>query len=153
MSKSVDLHETFLSDSGLLFDAVFSKTPSSVLKEALKLLATKAVEKSSPLNTEQINLALHQIKVDHIKLDSNKSKSKSDGTIQNDENDNTNINDNNDMNIAVDKNDIDDNEVKSEKNIKTNDEDMETRAKHASETFRTQILTELIRMHIVEKGL
>lgn len=141
----------------MLFDAIFSKTPSSVLKEALKLLATKAVEKSSPLNTEQINLALHQIKVDHINLDSNKgnnnkTKNKLDEIIQNNENESTNcntINDNDDIHKNEDNNN---NNEKVEENNKKCDEDMETRAKHASETFRTQILTELIRMHISGLG-
>jgi len=124
----------------------------------LKLLATKAVEKSSPLNTEQINLALHQIKVDHILPDDHKSnnKAKSDESIPNDENENTNNNtsnddDNNNIKKNPDNN-IDENGVNSDNN-KKNDDDVETRAKHASESFRTQILTELIRMHISERGI
>lgn len=68
LSKSIDLPENFLCDSGFMCEAVFSKPPNTVLKEALQILSQYAMEKSSTaLTVEQINLSLKQMRIDKLK--------------------------------------------------------------------------------------
>lgn len=67
LSSTVSLHKDFLCDSGYLHDQVFSKTPKSVFREALTTLKSKTMEKSvSSLSVDQINLALKQMKMEHL---------------------------------------------------------------------------------------
>jgi hypothetical protein len=120
LSQSISLPNEFLCDSGYLFERVFNKSPSSVVKEGLQLLAAVAMEKSSSaLNVEQINLGMKQMKVNNLGKTNNTDKDK-DEIYSNDENVNT-----------IQKNKV--------------------AESHDAETYRLQILIELIRMHIVSK--
>ncbi len=113
LSKSVNLPEEMLCDSGLLFETIFSKPPTTVVREGLELLASIACEKSSShLNTEQINLALKQILVNVI-----------DTSISNDEN------------------------IIEDINISNNKHNQDSKKK--VESYRLQILSEIIRMHFI----
>eukprot|EP00981_Chlorochromonas_danica_P003999 scaffold760_cov178-Ochromonas_danica.AAC.1 len=61
------LPQSFLCDSGYLYEEIFSKPPSQVIKEAVQILVRKAEEaNSSSLGLQQINLALKQIKLDAL---------------------------------------------------------------------------------------
>ena len=74
LSKSINLPDNFLCDSGFMCESVFSKPPNKVLKEALQLLSTYAMEKSSAaLSVEQINLSLKQMRVDNLRAHSESS--------------------------------------------------------------------------------
>ena len=65
LSSTLSLPADFLCDSGYLYENIFSKPPCSVIKEALHMLATKAMEKNiASLRVDQINLALKQLRVD-----------------------------------------------------------------------------------------
>ena len=67
LSSTISLPDDFLCDSGYLFDKVFSRPPQSVVREALQLLAAKAMEKTSAtLKVDQINLALKQLRVEKL---------------------------------------------------------------------------------------
>ena len=67
LSSTISLPDDFLCDSGYLYDKVFSRPPQSVVREALQLLAAKAMEKSSAtLKVDQINLALKQLRVEKL---------------------------------------------------------------------------------------
>ncbi len=113
LSKSVNLPEEMLCDSGLLFETIFSKPPTTVVREGLELLASIACEKSSSyLNTDQINLALKQILVNVI-----------------------------DTSVINDENSIDD------ANINYSKQNQDSKKK--IESYRFQILSEIIRMHFI----
>lgn len=113
LTKSVNLPEEMLCDSGLLFETIFSKPPTTVVREGLELLASIACEKSSSyLNTEQINLALKQILVNVI-----------DTSVSNDEN------------------------IVEDVNITNNTHNQDSKKK--IESYRLQILSEIIRMHFI----
>lgn len=61
----VNLPEHFLCDSGYLYQHIFHKPPSTVIKEAVQLLVNKAYENNSAaLGMEQVNVALKQIRLD-----------------------------------------------------------------------------------------
>ena len=67
LSATISLPEEFLCDSGYLYESIFSRAPGAVVREAMQLLAAKALEKtSSSLRVDQINLALKQLRVEKM---------------------------------------------------------------------------------------
>lgn len=67
LGTSLSLPDEFLCDSGYLYEKIFSKPPSAVVKEALRILTTKAMETNiSALRVDQINLALKQLKIENL---------------------------------------------------------------------------------------
>ena len=67
LSATISLPDEFLCDSGYLYESIFSRAPGAVVREAMQLLAVKALEKtSSSLRIDQINLALKQLKVEKM---------------------------------------------------------------------------------------
>ena len=67
LSATISLPDEFLCDSGYLYESIFSRAPSAVVREAMQLLAAKAFEKtSSSLRVDQINLALKQLRVEKM---------------------------------------------------------------------------------------
>ena len=158
LSKSINLPEDFLCDSGLLYELVFSRPPSAVIREGLQMLATVALEKcSSALNVEQINLALKQMKIRSLQSQNNISSKSANNNVtennsekENEENakgdDESRHSDNNDdNNKAEGLTDTTDNTFTGNRaTINKKQQSLQ-----AAETFRLQILTELIRMHII----
>ena len=70
LRQSINLPQYFLCDSGYLLEQIFSKQPNVVLKEALDLLSQYSLENnSSTLSSDQINLAIKQMKI--MKLSEN----------------------------------------------------------------------------------
>jgi hypothetical protein len=64
---SLHLPENFLCDSGFIYETVFKRPPTSVIREALQMLSSKAFEKNAlALNVNQINLAIKQLRLDHL---------------------------------------------------------------------------------------
>ena len=73
LSGTLSLPQDFLCDSGYLYESVFSRPPSAVVREALQMLALKAMEKSTAsLRVDQINLALKQLRVEKLSAKSGK---------------------------------------------------------------------------------
>ena len=67
LSATISLPDEFLCDSGFLYESIFSRAPGAVVREAMQLLAVKALEKtSSSLRVDQINLALKQLRVEKM---------------------------------------------------------------------------------------
>lgn len=138
LSKSVNLPDEFLCDSGILYDLIFSKAPSSVVKDALQLLASVCMEKTARgLTSDQINLALKQIRVNALKNTSSTTSASASG--------------------CDDNRDDDDREGTSSKEVEiagNNDENVApyTSSPHnqATEAYRVQILTELIKLYIAD---
>jgi hypothetical protein len=61
------LPEEFLCDGGYLYETVFQRPPTSVVREALQMLVQTALEKTpSQLGIEQINLAIKQLRLNNI---------------------------------------------------------------------------------------
>lgn len=159
LSKSINLPEEFLCDSGLLYELVFSRPPSAVLREGLQMLATVALEKcSSALNVEQINLALKQMKIRSLQSQKNvsgndsknrpdeetdKSENESEMNTKNDDNSGDNDNDNDNKGAGATTT-TDNNTILNSSAVSKKQQSLQ-----AAETFRLQILTELIRMHII----
>jgi curved DNA-binding protein CbpA len=57
----------FLCDTGYIYETVFRRPPSSVIKEALQLLVQKTFEKSpAQLGIDQINLAIKQLRLENL---------------------------------------------------------------------------------------
>eukprot|EP01034_Spumella_vulgaris_P032936 gene32936-40655_t len=64
---SIHLPENFLCDSGFIYETVFKRPPTSVIREALQMLSSKAFEKNAlTLNVNQINIAIKQLRLDHL---------------------------------------------------------------------------------------
>jgi hypothetical protein len=67
LSSTISLPDDFLCDSGYLYEKIFSKPPGAVVREALQMLADKAMEKTATtLRIDQINLALKQLRVENL---------------------------------------------------------------------------------------
>jgi hypothetical protein len=83
LSSTIHLPEHFLCDSGFLYEQIFSRSFDAVTREAIKLMTTKAFEKSTEkLRVDQINLAIKQMRIDEL-CASDKTE---DGADNNDEN-------------------------------------------------------------------
>lgn len=95
LSKSINLPDNFLCDSGFICETIFSKPPNTVLKEALQILSKHALEKSSSaLNVEQINIALKQMRMDNLKVHTDSEvddKDSEENVSEDDENVETNL--------------------------------------------------------------
>ncbi len=64
---SFHLPENFLCDSGYIYETVFKRPPTSVIREALQMLSSKAFEKNAlTLNVNQINIAIKQLRLDNL---------------------------------------------------------------------------------------
>lgn len=124
LGKSVNLPDEFLCDSGYLYENFFSKPPSAVLKEGLQILAHFANERSSTaLTTEQINLGLKQIRVENL-IDVGQTPN------------NAGANKDKENNFA--------------ENIPGVKQSKGTQERNTAESYRLQLIIELLRMHIVE---
>ena len=67
IKTSMNLPQDFLCDSGFVYESIFKKPPTSVIREALQMLSSKAYEKNAQsLNTHQINIAIKQMRLDHL---------------------------------------------------------------------------------------
>mmetsp|Transcript_19496 Transcript_19496/g.33093 ORF Transcript_19496/g.33093 Transcript_19496/m.33093 type:complete len:234 (+) Transcript_19496:1-702(+) len=65
--SAIHLPEDFLCDSGYLYETIFRRPPTSVVREALQTLVRKAYEKSpAALGVDQINLAIKQLRLDNL---------------------------------------------------------------------------------------
>lgn len=65
--SAMDLPDNFLCDSGYLYNTIFSRPQTAVVREALVMLSKKAFEKSpATLDIEQINIAIKQLKLDNL---------------------------------------------------------------------------------------
>lgn len=127
--EMIDLPENFLCDSGYLFETVFKRPPTSVVREALQLLVEKAREKSTTsLGEDQINIAIKQLRLENLGL-------KSFYTEDNDENEK-------EENNPADENKSPEKRAGTEEIKPTSDD----------ESFRLQIMIELIRMHILSSN-
>mmetsp|Transcript_4090 Transcript_4090/g.6339 ORF Transcript_4090/g.6339 Transcript_4090/m.6339 type:complete len:913 (+) Transcript_4090:60-2798(+) len=127
LSKSINLPEHFLCDSGFMCEHVFSKSPSAVLKEAMQLLSKYAMEKtSSALTLDQINLALKQIRVDNLHADR-----------------------------SIKKNSVSESHAVGDENTENNSQTDVERSRgeggkyYKAEMYRLRIMIELLRIHIV----
>lgn len=67
IKTSMNLPQDFLCDSGFVYETVFKRPPTSVIREALQMLSSKAFEKSAQgLNAHQINIAIKQLRIDYL---------------------------------------------------------------------------------------
>lgn len=119
------LPEDFLCDGGYIYETVFQRPPTGVVREALQMLVQTAFEKSpSQLGIEQINLAIKQLRLNNL------------GGIAGSE-----------VDTGYYSTVVDDAEVAAEAEQKSNN--ASSKATAGEETFRLQIMIELIRIHIV----
>ncbi len=125
LSSSLSLPDGFLCDSGYLFERIFSRAPGTVVREALKLLTSKAMEKDAfSLRVDQINLALKQLRIDNLSVRPNVEESM-DGS---DENSHQNVE-----------------KGRCAKDKKTGDTDL---VSPEASSLRLAIMIEIIRFHI-----
>jgi hypothetical protein len=162
LSSTISLPDDFLCDSGYLYDKVFSKPPGAVVKEALELLADKAMEKnSSTLRIDQINLALKQLRVQNL------SSVKSSTSTASNKKSTANAAESTETETCTEGNNDGQEDVGSPSSLKENRSSQKGREansgssagdEHVSpahkelESFRLQIMIELIRMHILAQS-
>ena len=116
----MNLPEDFLCDGGYIYETVFQRAPAGVVREALQMLVQTAFEKSpSQLGIEQINLAIKQLRLNNL------------GGI---------------AGSAVNTDDL---EGTEDTNTDESKKAQQQRGTASEETFRLQIMIELIRIHIV----
>lgn len=168
LSKSLNLPDQFLCDSGILYESLFKLPPAALLNHALDMLASVAMEKSTAaLTCDQINLAMKQMRIEYLvkneKPTGNKSSSSTSSnsppspSAENDENsaphdassprsmdESTNTEENS---LKNSKND--DNEVNCENSTNKASLSKQQNEKRAAEAYRCQILIEMIRMHVM----
>lgn len=120
------LPEDFLCDGGYIYETVFQRPPTGVVREALQMLVQTAFEKSpSQLGIEQINLAIKQLRLNNL------------------------------GGVAGSEVDIGCSETEADDDTPVPTETTEQkynparRGSAGEETFRLQIMIELIRIHIV----
>ncbi len=116
----MNLPEDFLCDGGYIYETVFQRAPAGVVREALQMLVQTAFEKSpSQLGIEQINLAIKQLRLNNL------------------------------GGIAGSAVNTEDNEGAENSNTDETKKAQQLRGTASEETFRLQIMIELIRIHIV----
>eukprot|EP01038_Epipyxis_sp_PR26KG_P013069 gene13069-17518_t len=130
ISNSLDLPNDFLCDSGYIYKHIFSRPPTTVIREALQLLSQKAYEKSpSYLGIDQINLAIKQLRLDNL----------------------SSLNEENGCDDDDDEAELDLSGKKEKLNRKpkySSIPSLEIKGNDQDRNFRLQVLIELIRMHI-----
>ena len=156
LCSTLSLPDDFLCDSGYLYETVFSRPPSAVVREALAMLATKAMEKTSAtLRVDQINLALKQLRVEKLSTTSGKAAGSVKAPPTGDEREGEGDKENTAVDVPVDAPSDSDGPSKAAAGEAAAAASTAAAAVPAAaavdrevENFRLQIVAELIRMHV-----
>jgi hypothetical protein len=155
LSSTLCLPDDFLCDSGYLYENIFSRPPGVVVREALELLSSKAMEKNvGSIRVDQLNLALKQLRIDNLGV--TKTQKVPDETINEEEDDSSDSAEDFSV-IENDKNVVESNRG-SRGSRSSSGQTMDGNGSNNGDcadaippelsSFRTAILIELIRMHI-----